>query len=127
MELSRMSFVAIGERLRRTATFADLIEMIGDDTELAPRVRSDIRSGVRRFCEALGRAPHDLAWDPASLRDGLRASHYLQIPCSRGAAPNISSKTWANAKSCVRRALRRYTHLLPPSAKLSPAWGALLA
>ena len=83
-------------------TLRDILARIKVDTNLTDRRKADLSSAIRRFAEATGRTI-DLSASFQSLRPAL-----IQSKAPAGHDQQAWKKTWANIRSNVQFALRRY-------------------
>ena len=103
-------------------TCADVIELIGNRTDMRPRRRQDLTSAVRRFCRLLHRSPRDVSVDVDRLRREL-----AQIS---SATSRLSPGSCRNLKSLFGKALIAAEVITVPRrsrAPLAPDWRRLLA
>lgn len=97
-------------------TLQDVVDCLAEDQQLGPVRRRDLGSAIRSFARHLGREPFQVPAQFAALRGIMRDR---AIP-----HPGVSPKRWANIRSDVGYALRRYARgpRTNYSRDLSPAW-----
>lgn len=100
-----------------TPTFAELLEQIAVSSEITPRRRGDMASGLKKVAAALGRTPDQVLADPRWLQPRLARITPATL--------SVSKKTWQNTLSNARSAMvacgivsNRHRRL----EDLSPAW-----
>lgn len=103
-----------------TPMFADVIAQLQDAEELSPTRRRDLISGLRRVANALGRAPQDVPADPKWLQP--------RIAKVMPAALNLTRKTWTNAVSDAKSAMKQMGLVVRHQNRiedLAPHWRVL--
>jgi integrase len=103
-------------------TCADVIEHIGNRTDIPPRRRQDLTSAVRRVCRLRHRNPGDVLADVDNLRREL-----AQMSC---ASSGLSPGSYRNLKSLFGKALIAAGVTTVPRrsrAPLAPEWRQLLS
>lgn len=104
----------------QVTTLADLLAHVASDPSLSQGRRRNISSSLRRLGHLLGRELYDLPAKPGALRELLEDFHPARV--------NMSPRRWANIRSDLLFALKRYCPEPVPgrsSQPLSPEWQAL--
>lgn len=99
MDLKHPKLIEMALMPAGTPTFADIIQKLETDADLADLRRRDLVSGLRRVAKALGRQPEETFAEPNWLRPLLSKV----APAALG----LSVKGWQNAVSDARSALAR--------------------
>lgn len=109
-----------------TPTFADLIEMLNQETSLSLTRRRDLRSGLNRVAKVLNINPHKVPADPRWLQPRLKEV----LPKFHG----LSTKSWSNAVSDARAAMAKFGVIKSKNNKLDdlnsellPLWQSILS
>ena len=102
--------------IKTAATLQDLVNHVVTDQQLGPVRRRDLSSSIRSFARHLGQEPARI---PAQFQAIRRLMNDRSIP-----HPGISSKRWANIRSDMTFALRRYARATRVEfpRQVSPAW-----
>ena len=103
-------------------TCADVIEHIGNRTDISLRRKQDLTSAVRRVCRLLHRSPQDVSVDVDKLRRKLAE---MSLAASR-----LSPGSYRNLKSLFGKALIAAKVTTVPRRSrtpLAPEWRELLA
>ena len=103
-------------------TYADVIQLIENRTDISLRRKQDLTSAVRRVCRLLQRHPRDVPADAAQLR--------RELAQMSAAASMLGPGSFRNLKSLVGKALITAGVTSVPRrsrAPLAPAWLELLA
>lgn len=95
-------------------TLQDVLDRI--DEQPAGTRKRDLKSAVRGFCKAIGKAPREVPASPQHIRSLAEKVAPLSV--------GLSERRWANIYSGVTRALGLIRHLTPSrnTAPISPEW-----
>lgn len=103
-------------------TLADLRDRIGGMDDLPVQKRNELRSAIKRFCDAVDLQPAEIRAMPAEVS--------RLIDKANPAKAGISKARWSNILSSLRCALEighQFSRRLKKGAPMTEAWTALLS
>lgn len=107
--------------VKKPMTFSAVIATVKASKKLAPTRRSEIASGIKRFCETAGFERHSTIAEPAAIRKGREKANWQQAGLTKARWQNICSLVSAGLEIAGIR-----VHRSRANYPVSPEWQNVL-